>query len=72
MGDACKKLDTPVSSGSVRFAPLQELTDQGKSYPVPIIGMLGKLDDTDRLMTPGFKQMYRMRDIGNQVAWFQN
>ena len=56
MGDACRKFETPVTGGNVSF--YNQYTQDGKVipvYPTPTIGMLGMLDDFDRVMTLDFK-----------------
>jgi phosphoribosylformylglycinamidine synthase len=52
IADACRALNVPVVSGNVSF--YNETT--GLSiYPTPIIGMLGLIEDTAKIVTPGFK-----------------
>ncbi|MCK6691740.1 MAG: phosphoribosylformylglycinamidine synthase subunit PurL [Thermoanaerobaculia bacterium] len=56
MGDACRKLETPVTGGNVSF--YNQYTQDGKVipvYPTPTIGMLGILDDYEQVMTLDFK-----------------
>jgi phosphoribosylformylglycinamidine synthase len=56
MGEACRKLNTPVTGGNVSF--YNQYTENGKVipvYPTPTIGMLGILDDWEQLMTLNFK-----------------
>jgi phosphoribosylformylglycinamidine synthase len=56
MGDACRKFETPVTGGNVSF--YNQYSHKGKTipvYPTPTIGMLGILDDRDRIMTLDFK-----------------
>ncbi|MCS6928215.1 MAG: phosphoribosylformylglycinamidine synthase subunit PurL [Saprospiraceae bacterium] len=56
MGDACRKLNTPVTGGNVSF--YNQYIDNGKVipvYPTPTIGMLGILEDWEQLMTLDFK-----------------
>jgi phosphoribosylformylglycinamidine synthase len=53
MGDACRKLNTPVTGGNVSF---YNENPNGAIFPTPIIGMLGLIDDVENhLMTPEFK-----------------
>ncbi len=57
MGDACRKFETPVTGGNVSF--YNQYTKAGQTipvYPTPTIGMLGLLDDHNRMMTLDFKQ----------------
>ena len=56
MGEACRKFETPVTGGNVSF--YNQYAHQGKVvpvYPTPTIGMLGLLDDYERIMTLDFK-----------------
>ncbi len=52
MGEACRKLDTPVTGGNVSF---YNQSEDGPVYPTPTIGMVGVLDNLDQKMTLGFK-----------------
>ncbi|MBL7828678.1 MAG: phosphoribosylformylglycinamidine synthase subunit PurL [Saprospiraceae bacterium] len=57
MGDACRKFETPVTGGNVSF--YNQYSQNGKTipvYPTPTIGMLGLLDDFERIMTLDFKK----------------
>ena len=52
IGDACRKLNTPVTGGNVSFY------NQSKDYavyPTPVIGMLGLLEDVNKVTTSHFK-----------------
>jgi len=52
IGDACRKLNTPVTGGNVSFY------NQSQDYavfPTPVIGMLGLIEDINNLMTSYFK-----------------
>ncbi len=52
MGDACKLLGTPVTGGNVSFY------NQSKDYavfPTPSIGMIGLLEDYEKMVTSNFK-----------------
>ena len=51
MGEACRKLDTPVTGGNVSF---YNQSEDGPVYPTPTIGMVGVLDSVDQKMTLGF------------------
>ena len=56
MGDACRKFDTPVTGGNVSF--YNQATFKSKVvpvYPTPTIGMLGIIDDYEKVMTLDFK-----------------
>jgi phosphoribosylformylglycinamidine synthase len=48
MGDACRAFGTPVTGGNVSF--YNENPD-GAVFPTPTIGMLGVVDDVDRMTT---------------------
>ncbi len=52
IGDACRKLNTPVTGGNVSFY------NQSQDYavfPTPVIGMLGLIEDIDFMVTSNFK-----------------
>ena len=57
MGEACKKLDTPVTGGNVSFYNQAE-QENGTSpiFPTPTIGMIGIISDTSNIVTLGFKE----------------
>lgn len=56
MGDACRKFNTPVTGGNVSFYNQATLKDKViPVYPTPTIGMLGIVDDHERVMTLDFK-----------------
>lgn len=48
MGDACRKLDTPVTGGNVSF---YNESPEAAVYPTPTIGMLGIVEDLARDVT---------------------
>ena len=53
MGDACRRLNTPVTGGNVSF---YNENPKGAIFPTPVIGMLGIVEDVEKhQMTPGFK-----------------
>jgi len=52
IGDACRKLETPVTGGNVSF--YNQSRDYAV-YPTPVIGMLGLIENLDNLMTSHFK-----------------
>jgi phosphoribosylformylglycinamidine synthase len=52
IGDACKKLNTPVTGGNVSF--YNESPDYAV-YPTPTIGMVGLIENIDHLTTSYFK-----------------
>ena len=51
--DACRSLHTPVVSGNVS---LYNETNKVSVFPTPSIGMVGLLDDADKLLTNEFKK----------------
>ncbi len=53
MGDACRKLDTPVTGGNVSF---YNQHPDGAVYPTPTIGMVGLLENVENKMTLDFKE----------------
>jgi phosphoribosylformylglycinamidine synthase II len=52
MGDACRRLDTPVTGGNVSF---YNQNPDGAVYPTPTIGMVGLLNSVQDKMTLDFK-----------------
>src|SRR5690606_10291026 len=52
IGDACRKFGTPVTGGNVSF--YNESRDFAV-YPTPTIGIIGLIDDVDKVMTSHFK-----------------
>lgn len=52
MGDACRKFDTPVTGGNVSF---HNESQKFAVYPTPTIGMLGIIEDVNKIMTYDFK-----------------
>jgi phosphoribosylformylglycinamidine synthase len=59
MKEACEAFETPVVSGNVSF---YNETDGRGILPTPVIGMVGLVEDTRRLVTHGFK------DEGDLIA----
>ena len=53
MKEACEAFETPVVSGNVSF---YNETDGRGILPTPVIGMVGLVEDTRKLVTHGFKQ----------------
>jgi len=53
MAQACKILNIPVISGNVSL--YNETRDEAV-YPTPVVGMLGLIEEIDRLCTTGFKR----------------
>ena len=53
MGEACIKFDTPVTGGNVSF---YNQNPDGPVYPTPTIGMVGLLEDINKMMTLDFKE----------------
>ncbi len=52
MAEACIAFDTPVVSGNVSF---YNETDGRGILPTPVIGMVGLIEDTRKIITQGFK-----------------
>ena len=53
IGDACRKLNTPVTGGNVSF---YNENPECAIFPTPIIGMLGIIEDVEKhKMSPSFK-----------------
>ena len=52
MKEACEKFETPVVSGNVSF---YNETEGSGILPTPVIGMVGLIDDTRKIITHGFK-----------------
>jgi phosphoribosylformylglycinamidine synthase II len=70
MGEACKKLATPVTGGNVSFYNQSVFQDKTEPvFPTPTIGMVGILEDASRQMTLDFKaeghQIYLVGSPGN-------
>ncbi len=58
MGEACRKLETPITGGNVSFYNQTVLKDKTDPvFPTPTIGMLGIMDDPAHFMTLGFKSV---------------
>jgi len=53
MGDACRKLNTPVTGGNVSF---YNQNPDGPVYPTPTIGMVGLIEDLNQRMSLDFKK----------------
>jgi phosphoribosylformylglycinamidine synthase II len=52
IGAACRAFDTPVVSGNVS---LYNESPGGAIYPTPVIGMVGVLEDVERVIGMGFR-----------------
>jgi phosphoribosylformylglycinamidine synthase len=52
MSEACRALNTPVISGNVSF---YNETKGSAVYPTPVVGMVGLIENIDRVTTQGFK-----------------
>jgi phosphoribosylformylglycinamidine synthase len=59
MTEACEAFGTPVVSGNVSF---YNETEGKKILPTPVIGMVGLIEDTRKIITQGFK------DEGDVIA----
>ena len=53
MAEACKAFETPVVSGNVSF---YNETDGRGILPTPVIGMVGLIEDSRKIVTRGFKK----------------
>jgi phosphoribosylformylglycinamidine synthase len=51
MAEACEKLGTPVTGGNVS---LYNENPRGAVYPTPVVGMVGLIDDIDRITRAHF------------------
>lgn len=52
IAEACNAFETPIVSGNVSF---YNETDGRGILPTPTIGMVGLIEDTRKIITPGFK-----------------
>ena len=52
VGDACKKLNTPVTGGNVSF---YNETKDGAVFPTPVIGMVGELENISHQTSMEYK-----------------
>ena len=68
MGDACRRLDTPVTGGNVSF---YNQSPDGAVYPTPTIGMVGLLNSVQDKMTLDFKaegdEIFLLGISGNDI-----
>jgi len=53
IGDACRKLNTPVTGGNVSF---YNQAEQSRIFPTPVIGMVGIMNKLDDATTAWFKK----------------
>lgn len=53
IGDACRILETPVTGGNVSF---YNQSKDNAVYPTPVIGMLGFIEDPDKIMQSYFRK----------------
>ena len=59
MAEACEAFETPVTGGNVSF---YNETDGRAIYPTPVIGMVGVIEDVDRLTRQAF------RSVGDDIV----
>lgn len=59
IADACRELGIPVVSGNVSF---YNETNGVNIYPTPIVGVVGLLDDFEKIVKPGFL------DLGDKIV----
>ena len=52
LADACSKFETPITGGNVSF---YNETFEEDIYPTPVIGVVGLVDDVDKVMRAGFR-----------------
>lgn len=58
LGEACRKLNTPVTGGNVSFYNQSQIGDATVPvFPTPTIGMLGIMEDMNHQMTLNFKEV---------------
>ena len=69
MGDACRKLDLPVTGGNVSF---HNESKNNAIYPTPTIGMLGIIDDISKVMSVNYKNendlIYVLGENKNEIG----
>ncbi|MGC6420675.1 MAG: phosphoribosylformylglycinamidine synthase subunit PurL [Chitinophagales bacterium] len=66
MGEACSRLDTPVTGGNVSF--YNQSSDDGPVYPTPTIGMIGTIEDVRDALPMGFQaEGHRVYLLGHSV-----
>lgn len=69
MGDACIRFDTPVTGGNVSF---YNQSPNRAVNPTPTIGMLGLIEDVDKIMTLDFKKegdlIYLIGECRNDIS----
>jgi phosphoribosylformylglycinamidine synthase subunit PurL len=53
MAEACRTFEIPVTGGNVSF---YNDTEGLSIHPTPVLGIVGLIDDVDRLVGPGFKK----------------
>jgi phosphoribosylformylglycinamidine synthase II len=53
MAEACRVFEIPVTGGNVSF---YNDTEGISVHPTPVLGIVGLIDDLDRLVGPGFKR----------------
>jgi len=53
MAEACRAFEIPVTGGNVSF---YNDTEGISVHPTPVLGIVGLIDELDRLVGPGFKQ----------------
>jgi phosphoribosylformylglycinamidine synthase len=69
MGEACRKLNTPVTGGNVSFYNESETL---QVYPTPVIGMLGIIDSLAHITPAGFQSegdvVYLIGETGPEIG----
>ena len=72
MGKACEAFDTPVTGGNVSFYnQIEEKERTIPVYPSPVIGMMGTLEDRNKMMTLDMKEkgdlIYLLGEISDDI-----
>ena len=59
ISEACKILETPVTGGNVSLYNESKNTENKITpiYPTPVIGMIGKIDNTEKAISSGWKNI---------------
>jgi len=70
IGEACTKFNTPVTGGNVSF--YNQSSYEGPVFPTPVIGMLGIVQDKNKIMTLDFKNegslIYLIGECRNDIS----
>ncbi len=70
IGEACRQFNTPVTGGNVSF--YNQSSYEGPVFPTPVIGMLGIVNDKNKVMTLDFKNegdlIYLIGECRNDIS----